>query len=139
MQEDGRATNAAIAKRAGISPAACHTRVRRLFTEGHIKRVKAVLDPDKLDRGVAAVIGVILDRSTDQSFAEFEAAVADLPLVQDCQLVAGEFDYFLKVRLRDMAEANRFLTKNIIGLPGLRQIRTFFVIKDVKSDGDLVF
>jgi Lrp/AsnC family leucine-responsive transcriptional regulator len=59
--------------------------------------------------------------------------------VLDCNLVAGDFDYLMKIRVRDMADFNRLHTKQLIALPGVRQIRTFFVIKEVKENGPLSF
>ena len=81
------------------------------------------------------LVGVVLDRSTRESFAAFERAVRELPEVLECYLVAGEVDYFLKVRVRDLAGFNRFHGERVIALPGVRQVRTFFVLSEIKTDG----
>ena len=71
-------------------------------------------------------------RSFDtESFAAFEKAVAKLIFILDCHLVAGDFDYFLKIRVKDMADFNRIHGDQLIALPGVRQTRTFFVMKEV--------
>lgn len=139
LQEDGRLTNAELAQRVGVSPATCHRHTQRLFREGFIGRVRAMVAPHKVERGALVMVGVVLDRSTPESFAAFEAAVAGLRSVLDCHLVAGDFDYFLKIRVRDMADFNRLHGEKLIALPGVRQTRTFFVMKEVVDNAPLDF
>ena len=81
----------------------------------------------------------MVDRSTPESFADFEKAVAKLKFVLDCHLVAGDFDYFLKIRVGDMTDFNRIHGEKLIALPGVRQTRTFFVMKEVKENARLPF
>jgi Lrp/AsnC family leucine-responsive transcriptional regulator len=89
--------------------------------------------------GALVMVGVVLDRSTPESFAEFETAVDAMKEVLDCNLVAGDFDYLLKLRVRDMAGFNLLHGRQLITLPGVRQIRTFFVLKEVKDNAPLSF
>ena len=139
LQGDARLTNAELARRVALSPSACHRRVQRLFREGYVLRTTAVVDPAKVGRGGLALVGVVLDRSTPESFAAFEAAARDLPFLLECHLVAGDFDYFLKVRVKDMEGFSRLHAERLIALPGVRQTRTFFVMKEVKDGGPLEF
>ncbi|KAB2873570.1 MAG: Lrp/AsnC family transcriptional regulator [Bauldia sp.] len=139
LQTEGRLTNAELAARVSVSPATCHRRTQRLFEEGIIAGVRAQIAPGAVGLGALVMVGVVLDRSTPESFAEFEGAVAGMKEVLDCNLVAGDFDYLLKVRVRDMADFNRLHTRQLIALPGVRQIRTFFVIKEVKDNEPLPF
>ena len=139
LQRDGRATNADLANKANVSAATCHRRTQRLFDEGYIRSVRAEIAPHRVERGTLVVVGVVLDRSTPESFAAFEAAVRKLPVILDCHLVAGDFDYFLKIRVRDMADFNRLHGEKLIGLPGVRQTRTFFVMKEVVDNAPLDF
>jgi Lrp/AsnC family transcriptional regulator, leucine-responsive regulatory protein len=139
LQRDGRATNADIAKKVHVSPATCHRRVQRLFEEGFIKSVRAEVAPDRVDRNTLVVVAVVLDRSTPESFRTFEQAIAKLPFVLDCHLVAGDFDYFLKIRVRDLADFNRLHGEQLIAVPGIRQTRTFFVMKAVIENAPLEF
>ena len=139
LQGDGRLGNAELAKRVNVSPATCHRRTQRLFTNGYIAGVRAEIAPDRVDRGALVMVGVVLDRSTPDSFAEFEDAIRRLPVVLDCHLVAGDFDYLLKIRVRDMADFNRLHGQSLIALPGVRQTRTFFVMKEVVDNAPLEF
>ncbi|RCW20604.1 AsnC family transcriptional regulator [Ciceribacter lividus] len=139
LQNNGRLSNAELAKLVDVSAATCHRRTQRLFEEGYIKSVRAMVEPQKVDRGALVMVGVVLDRSTPESFGTFEKAVAKLNFVLDCNLVAGDFDYFLKIRVRDMADFNRIHGTQLIALPGVRQTRTFFVMKEVVDNAPLNF
>lgn len=139
LQEDGRLSNAELAQIVGVSPATCHRRTQRLFDEGFIKSVRAEVEPSRVDRGALALVGVVLDRSTPESFRAFEEAVRGLKFVLDCHLVAGDFDYFLKIRVGGMEDFNRLHGTRLIALPGVRQTRTFFVMKEVKDNAPLDF
>ena len=139
LQSEGRLTNAELAARVNVSPATCHRRTQRLFEEGFITGVRAEIDPAAVGLGALVMVGVVLDRSTPESFAAFEGAVLALKEVLDCNLVAGDFDYLLKIRVRDMADFNKLHGNKLIGLPGVRQTRTFFVMKEVKENARLPF
>ncbi|MBY6089664.1 Lrp/AsnC family transcriptional regulator [Maritimibacter alkaliphilus] len=139
LQKDGRLTNAEIARMVNVSPATCHRRTQRLFDEGHITTLRAHIAPAAVGLGALVMVGVVLDRSTPESFAAFEGAVLGMKEVLDCNLVAGDFDYLLKIRVRDMTDFNAFHGTTLIALPGVRQTRTFFVMKEVKENAPLPF
>ncbi|WP_259668578.1 Lrp/AsnC ligand binding domain-containing protein [Rhizobium lentis] len=139
LQAEGRLTNAELAERVNVSPATCHSRTQRLFDDGYITGVRAEVAPASVGLGALVMVGVVLDRSTPESFAAFESAVLELKEVLDCNLVAGDFDYLLKIRVRDMADFNKLHGQKLIALPGVRQTRTFFVMKEVKEDARLPF
>ena len=139
LQADGRMGNAEIAKRVNTSPATCHRRIQRLFADGYVTGVRAQVSPKHVERGTLAFVGVVLDRSTPESFGAFEAAIREMPVVLDCHIVAGDFDYFLKIRVRDMADFNKLHAEKLLSLPGVRQTRTFFVMKEVVDNAPLAF
>ena len=139
LQAEGRLTNADLAERVNVSPATCHRRTQRLFEEGTITGVRAEIAPAAVGLSALVMVGVVLDRSTPESFAAFEGAVLALKDVLDCNLVAGDFDYLLKIRVRDMADFNKLHGQKLIALPGVRQTRTFFVMKEVKENAPLPF
>src|SRR5690606_26799103 len=90
LQGGGRLTNAELANRVNVSAATCHRRTQRLFDEGHILGVRAEIAPSSVGLGALVMVGVVLDRSTPESFTEFEAAVLEIKEVLDCNLVAGD-------------------------------------------------
>ncbi|OJW22812.1 MAG: AsnC family transcriptional regulator [Rhodospirillales bacterium 69-11] len=139
LQQDGRVSNAALAEAAHLSPATCHRRTQALFASGAVRGVRAIVDPPRVGRSVLVIVGVVLDRSTPESFGAFERAITALDFVIDCHLVAGEFDYFLKIRAADMPDFNRIHGTDLLSLPGVRQTRTFFVMKEVVDNAPLAF
>jgi Lrp/AsnC family leucine-responsive transcriptional regulator len=139
LQKHARLSNAELAQKVGVSAATCHRRTQRLVEAGYITAFRAELDPRTIELGTLVMVGVVLDRSTSESFAVFEAAVKKLKFVIDCHLVAGDFDYFLKIRVRDITDFNRLHGTQLIALPGVRQTRTFFVMKEVVDNAPLDF
>ena len=133
LQEDADATSAALAGRVHLSATAVLRRIERLKREGYIRKTVALVDPAKLELTTLVIVGVVLDRSTPESFAAFESAAKSLRGCLECHLVAGEFDYFLVVRTKDIERFNRLHGEAIIRLPGVRQTRTFFVLNEVLS------
>lgn len=139
LQGDGRLTNAELANRINSSPATCHRRTQRLFDEGYLNGTRANVSPEAVGLGALAIVGVVLDRSTPESFEAFEVAATEMPFIIDCHLVAGDFDYFLKIRVRDIKDFSRLHGVKLLTLPGVRQTRTFFVMKEVIDQAPLDF
>ncbi len=139
LQKDGRLANADLAKMVNASAATCHRRTQRLFEEWYIGSVRAQVSPGAVGLGALIMVGVVLDRSTPESFAAFAKAFGAMKEVLDCNLVAGDFDYLLKIRVREMAGFNLLHGRMLITLPGVRQIRTFSVLKEVKENAPLAF
>lgn len=133
LQEDATLSNVALAERVNLSPAACLRRVEKLKRDGVISRVVAHLDPEQLQAGMVVLIGVVLDRSTPESFAAFEEAAQKVSGCMECHVVTGEFDYFMLVRTRDSQSFNKLHAEQLLYLPGVRQIRSFMGLRQVVS------
>jgi DNA-binding Lrp family transcriptional regulator len=133
LQEDAGITNSELSARVHLSPTACLRRVERLREAGTIRKTVALVEPGKIDLPTLVIVGVVLDRSTPDSFAQFEKAAASISGCLECHLVAGEFDYFLMIRTRDLQRFNKLHAGELINLPGVRQIRTFFVLDEILS------
>ncbi|WP_075771818.1 Lrp/AsnC ligand binding domain-containing protein [Aerophototrophica crusticola] len=133
LQEDGRIANVELARRVNLSPTPCLERVRRLEREGYVRQYVALLDPEKLDRALMAFIEVRLDRTTPDVFQIFADAVAGLDEIQECHMVAGGFDYLIKVRVADMAAYRAFLGDKLSSIQGVAQTHTYMVMEEVKS------
>ncbi len=136
--------NHAVARDAGKEPLGMTEGIRvsgwrtqRLFDEGFIAGVRAEIAPGPVGLAALVMVGVVLDRSTPESFAAFERAVLELKEVLDCNLVAWDFRYLLKIRVKDMADFNKLHGSKLIALRGVRQSRTFFVVKNVKDNARL--
>lgn len=132
LQGDGRLSVAELARRVHLSPTPCLERVRRLERDGYIRGYAADLDPAKLGAALLAFVEILLDRTTPDVFTRFRDAMVGLDPVQECHMVAGGFDYLLKVRVRDMAAYRRFL-EQLAAIPGVQQTHTYVVMEEVKS------
>lgn len=136
LQKEGRIANVDLAKKVNLSASPCIDRVKRLEKEGFIEGYGARLNSSKLGYGTAAFIQVTLDRTTSDVFDKFREAVVMIPQVAECHMVAGGFDYLLKLRLPNM-EAYRGILAQIVDLPGVAQTHTYVVIEQVKNDRGL--
>lgn len=133
LQLDGRITNAELAKRCHLSPAACLERVRRLRERGVILGYAALIDPAAVGRGLLIFIEVVLDRTTGELFDAFAAEARRTPEILECHMVAGGFDYLIKARLADMEAYRAFLGDVLVRMPGVRETRTYAVMEEIKS------
>jgi Lrp/AsnC family transcriptional regulator, leucine-responsive regulatory protein len=134
LQEDGSRTTLDLAERVGLSPTGTGLRVKRLFRDGYIVAVRAILDPRKIGRGTLVFIEVRLDQTAPHIFDRFAEAVAKAPEVLECHMVVGGFDYLVKARIPDMAAYQDFLQRVILPLPGVRETHTYASIAEVKGD-----
>ena len=133
LQKDGRIANNDLAKKINLSASPCLERVRRLEKEGYIECYRAVLNPIKLNYSMSAFIQVTLDRTTSDVFEKFKVEVVKIKEVVECHMIAGGFDYLLKLRFANM-EAYREVLGMIIELPAVSQTHTYVVTENVKAD-----
>ena len=133
LQEDGRISNAELARRCNLSAAACFERVRRLRDRQVITGYAALIDPAKVGRGLMIFVEVLLDRTTGDQFEAFADMVRRQPEVLECHMVAGGFDYLIKARVGDMDAYRVFLGDVLVRMPGVRETRTYAVLEEVKS------
>ena len=133
LQEEGRMTTVELAERIGLSPTAASERIKRLQRDGVILGYTARLSPEALGRGFLAFIEVTLDKTTPDVFERFSTAVGLVPDIIECHMVAGGFDYLVKVRVADMVAYRRLLGDVVLTLPGVHETRTYAVMEEVKS------
>lgn len=133
LQQEGRISNVDLSQRVHLSPSPCLERVRRLEAEGYIEGYSAILNAQFLGLSKVAFIQVTLDHTTPDVFNKFKAAVAESPYVVECHMVAGGFDYFIKVRFDDMDNYRQVL-EQVVKLPHVSQTHTYVVIEEVKSE-----
>jgi Lrp/AsnC family leucine-responsive transcriptional regulator len=137
LQADGRLATVDLAEQIGLSPTATTERVKRLTREGFITGFGARLDAEKLGRAFLVFVEVLLDKTTPDVFDRFADSVRRTRDVMECHMVAGGFDYLLKVRVADMAAYRRFLGEALWSVPGVRETRTYTVMEEVKADQGL--
>ena len=133
LQEDGRIANLRLAQLVNLSPTAVLERVKRLTRDGFILGYEGRLNPNLLGAGLMVFVEVQLDRTVPDTFEKFQSAIKVRPEILECHMVAGNFDYLLKVRVADMAAYRTFVANVIANLPGVRETRSFAVIDEVKD------
>lgn len=133
LQGNARMTNADLARSVNLSPTPCLERVRRLEAEGYILDYVTLLNPQKLGAGVISFIQVLLDRTNPDVFKRFKEQVSLCPEVMECHMVAGGFDYLLKVRTKSMLEYRDFLGETLARMSDIKQTHTYVVMEEVKA------
>lgn len=139
LQAEGRLTNAELANRVNLSPAACLERVRRLQDDGFITGYTALLNPAALNAGLLAYIEVEMDRYSPAQSEPFRRLMLDIPEVMECHLVTGPFDYLIKARVRDMLAYREFLDRVFTALKGVRRTNSFVVMEELKTSTRIPF
>jgi len=138
LQRDGRTSVSQLAREVNLTITPTLERVRRLEASGHIEGYFARLNPGKLGLGLLAYVEVSLDRTTPDAFQRFKQVMLAHDEVMECHMVAGGFDYLLKVRVTDMESYRRFLGDRIASVRGVQQTHTYFVMEEVKSTHRIV-
>ncbi len=133
LQDDGRISNVELAKKVNLSASPCLDRVRRLEAEGYIERYGAFLNAKMLSYGMTAFVQVTLSKTTSESFKAFKKEVVTIKEVVECHLIAGGYDYLLKIRFTDM-EGYRLVLEKIGALPDIAQTSTYMVTEHIKQD-----
>lgn len=133
LQKQGRMSNQDLSERVNLSPSACHRRVQRLEDEGFISGYVALLDPRRIGRLTTVFVEITLSGQADEVLEAFEKAVARVPDVLECHLMAGSADYLLKVVARDTEDFARIHRKSLAVLPGVRGMQSSFVLRTVRQ------
>lgn len=131
LRREGRLSFAELARRVGLTTTPCKERVKRLERNGFIKGYQANIDPAKLGRSLVVFVQITLQRTAGDAFREFTNAVKDIPEVEECHLVAGNFDYLIKARVRDMADYREFLGGSLMQLPGVQESTSYPVMEKI--------
>jgi Lrp/AsnC family leucine-responsive transcriptional regulator len=133
LSRDGRLPVTELASRIGLSKTPCQNRLKRLVEEGFIQGFKAILDPVKLDRQHVAFTEVRLSNTTEKALTAFNQAVICVPEIESCHMIAGAFDYLLKVRTRNVSDYRRVLGEVISALPYVASTSTHVSMQSVKD------
>lgn len=131
LQKDGRITNAELSDRVNLSPSACHRRVQRLEDEGFIAGYVALLDARRMGRPTTVFVEITLQSQSDEVLDAFETAVARVPDLLECHLMAGSADYLLKIAVADTEDFARIHRQWLTRLPGVANMQSSFALRTV--------
>jgi Lrp/AsnC family leucine-responsive transcriptional regulator len=131
LQRKGRISNADLSAAVNLSPSACHRRVQRLEKDGFIRDYVALLDARKLGMPTTVFVEITLQGQADEVLEAFEKAVARIPDVLECHLMAGTADYILKVVAENTEDFARIHRQHLARLPGVAQMQSSFALRTV--------
>lgn len=131
LQNQGRISNAELAELVNLSPSACHRRVQRLEKDGYIKQYVALLNARKIGLPTTVFVEIRLSAQADEVLDNFEKAVARIPDVLECHLMAGTADYILKVVAENTEDFARIHRQHLTRLPGVAQMQSSFALRTV--------
>lgn len=133
LQREGRISNADLARRVGLSQPATFARVRRLEQDGYINGYAAQLNREKLGYGMMCYVHVGQQLHQRHALEKLRESLLDMPEVLECMFVTGEFDFLLKVVLRNHKELEHFILNKLTPLPGVARVNTSLVVAEIKS------
>ena len=137
LQREGRISNAELARRIDLSQPATHARLKRLEQSGIIHGYMAVLDREKLGFEMLCFVHVTLEKHQPDWVKTFHARVAEMPEVVECYHITGDFDYLLKVVMRQRRDLEDFLVDKLSRIPGVGRVHTSVVLREVKETNAL--
>lgn len=133
LQKDASLTNKEIAFELDKSVATVHERIRKLKEQGYIKKIVALLDRKKINKGLIAFSQVLLNDHTAKTLATFEKEVAKFPEVMECFQMTGTFDFILRIATSDMDAYHDFYRNKLATLANITTVQSFFVLSETKS------
>jgi len=135
LVENGRISITELAERAGISKTPCQLRLKRLMDNGIITGFRAVVNPQSMGFDHIAFTQIKLSDTREAALAEFNTAVKKIREVEECHMIASNFDYLLKVRTGDIKKYRMVLGEKISSLPYVTSTSTFVVMQNVIDAG----
>lgn len=133
LSRDGRLSASDLARRVGLSKTPVQARVKKLEREGIIRGYAALIDRARMGEGHIAFVQVTLSDTRSNALDAFNRAALAVPEIEECHMIAGGFDYLLKVRTKDIDAYRRILGERISALPHVAQTSTFVAMEVVKD------
>ena len=133
LQDDARASLQDISKRAGLSPTPCWTRIKRMEQAGIIRGYTVRIDPAAVGLTETVIVQVTLESHTDETLHEFGRLLAEIPEVLEAYLVSGDYDYYIRIAVRDTRDYERLLRERLYRIPGIRHSKSSFVLRTMKE------
>lgn len=139
LQDDGHLTIKELSQRVHLSVSPVYERVRRLEREGFIKRYVAVLDPEKLDCGFLAFCYLKMKQHSHENAVQIMERVQNIPEIAECYNISGDFDFLLKIYVRNMKQYQEFVMRILGDIPAIGSLNSSFVLGEVKNSHRLPF
>ncbi len=133
LQADARASLQEISAKVGLSTTPCWTRIKRLEADGVIQGYTVRVDPVAVGLADTVIVQVTLESHTDEMLEAFGKALEEIPEVLEAYLVSGDYDYYIRIAVRDTRDYERLLREQLYRIPGIRHSKSSFVLRRLKA------
>ncbi len=132
LLQDSRRSLQDIGAEVGLSATSCWSRIKRLEREGVIRRYTIDVDPASIGYRDSVIVQLTLESHTDETLYEFGRVLATIPEILEAYLVSGDYDYYIRIAVRDTRDYERLLREKLYKIPGLRHSKSHFVLTVLK-------
>ncbi|WP_431049330.1 Lrp/AsnC family transcriptional regulator [Roseateles sp. L2-2] len=133
LQRNARASLQEVSEEVGLTTSPCWTRIKRLEESGVIEGYTVKVNAEKVGRPEQLIVQLTLNKHTDAAMAEFARHLEAIPEVIDAYLVSGDYDYVLRLSVRDTRDYERLLREKLYKIPGVRHSKSSFVLRCLKA------
>src|SRR6185437_14738568 len=133
LQENSTQTTKELAHKLHLTPTPVHERIKKLEKEGYVKKYVALLNPEKLNKGLVVFCNVSLRQHEKEIGKKFVKDILSLPEVTECYNVSGDYDFMLKVMVKDMPEYQNFIMNRLGSIPNIGNTHSVFVMGEIKN------
>jgi len=133
LQRDARASLQEISSLVGLTSTPCWSRIKRMEKEGVIQGYSVRLDSAAIGFTETVIVQVTLESHTDETLFEFGQALEEIPEVLEAYLVSGDYDYYIRIAVRDTRDYERLLRERLYRIPGIRHSKSSFVLRRLKE------
>ncbi len=133
LREDARASLQQISERVGLSTTPCWNRIKKMEAEGVIQGYTVRIDPAAVGYSESVIVQVTLDSHTDETLFDFGKQLEQIPEVLEAYLVSGDYDYYIRIAVKDTRDYERLLRESLYRIPGIRHSKSSFVLRTLKE------
>lgn len=133
LQRDARASLQEVSAEVGLSTTPCWTRIKRMETEGVIQGYTVRIDPAAIGFAESVIVQVTLESHNDETLVAFGRMLEEIPEVIEAYLISGDYDYYIRIAVRDTRDYERLLRQKLYRIPGIRHSRSSFVLRTLKQ------
>lgn len=133
LRDDARASLQDISGKVGLSTTPCWNRIKKMETEGVIQGYTVRIDPMAIGFSETVIVQVTLESHNDETIYAFGKALGEIPEVLEAFLISGDYDYFIRIAVRDTRDYERLLREKLYRIPGIRHSKSSFVLRRLKD------
>ena len=133
LREDARASLQEISARVGLSTTPCWNRIKKMEAEGVIQGYTVRINPGAIGFTESVIVQVTLDSHSDETLFEFGRQLEQIPEVLEAYLVSGDYDYYIRIAVKDTRDYERLLRESLYRIPGIRHSKSTFVLRTLKE------